>query len=63
MSEPEKLITTAELADKIGVTSRAVRKWRAAGTITPALMTPGGHPRWRWSDVERELREQRKRPE
>lgn len=46
------LITTSQVATKFGVDSSAVRKWIAEGKITPAVTTPGGHHRFRLSDVE-----------
>lgn len=59
INSPEPLIPTAEVARRLGVTPRAISKWVAAGTLTPTLRTPGGRFRWRWSEVERQLRDQR----
>jgi excisionase family DNA binding protein len=57
----EELITSGELAKRLGVTVRAIGKWAASGQITPAVTTPGGRYRWRWADVDRQLREQQER--
>jgi len=56
----EELITTAEVAKRLGVTSRAVTSWIKTGVLTPAFTTPGGKYRWRWSEVQRQLREQQR---
>ena len=41
----------------------AVARWVQNGTLVPTITTPGGRYRWLWSDVERQLREQRQRDE
>ncbi|MCV7358522.1 MerR family transcriptional regulator [Mycolicibacterium fluoranthenivorans] len=46
------LITTSGVADRFGVDSSAVRRWVSEGKITPAFTTPGGHYRFRLSDIE-----------
>lgn len=45
------LITTSQVADKYQITASAVRRWVAAGKLKPAVTTPGGHYRFRESDV------------
>ncbi|MGH3933287.1 MAG: helix-turn-helix domain-containing protein [Pseudonocardiaceae bacterium] len=57
----EPLIITAEVAKRLGVTSRAVTSWIQTGVLTPAFTTPGGRYRWRWSEVQQQLREQQQR--
>jgi excisionase family DNA binding protein len=57
----EELITSGEVARRLGVTPRAVGRWVARGLITPAVTTPGGRYRFRWSEVAAQLREQRAR--
>ncbi|MGH3814189.1 MAG: MerR family DNA-binding transcriptional regulator [Pseudonocardiaceae bacterium] len=59
----EPLITTGEVARRLGVTTSAIGRWVQRGLLTPAVVTPGGRYRWRWSDIERQLREQRQRDE
>jgi excisionase family DNA binding protein len=46
------LITTSEVSARFGVTPQSVRRWITEGKISPAFTTPGGHHRFRLSDVE-----------
>jgi excisionase family DNA binding protein len=55
----EELITSGDVARRLGVTPRAVGRWVARGMITPAVTTPGGRYRFRWSEVTAQLKEQR----
>jgi excisionase family DNA binding protein len=57
----EELITSGEVARRLGVTTRAVGRWVARGLISPAVTTPGGRYRFRWSEVAAQLREQQER--
>jgi excisionase family DNA binding protein len=57
----DELITSGEVARRLGVTTRAVGRWVARGLITPAVTTPGGRYRFRWSEVAAQLREQQAR--
>jgi excisionase family DNA binding protein len=57
----EELITSGEVARRLGVTTRAVGRWVARGMLTPAVTTPGGRYRFRWSEVTAQLREQQER--
>ena len=63
MPEEDELLTTGELAKKLGVSSGAILKWIARGLITPEWSTPGGHHRWRFDHVQQQLREARERAE
>ncbi|MGH3939084.1 MAG: helix-turn-helix domain-containing protein [Pseudonocardiaceae bacterium] len=63
MGDDDPLLTTGEVAKRLGVTPGAVGKWARSGQLTPAVITPGGRYRWRWSDVERQMRDQRQRDE
>lgn len=56
MAEDEPLLTTAELAKRIGISTRVIQRYRAEGVLQPELETPRGHARWRESDVRRQLR-------
>ncbi|MGH8965106.1 MAG: MerR family DNA-binding transcriptional regulator [Actinomycetes bacterium] len=56
----EELITSGEVARRLGVTTRAVGRWVARGLIKPAVTTPGGRYRFRWSEVATQLRDQQK---
>jgi excisionase family DNA binding protein len=48
-----RLVGTGELARILGVTKTTINRWVAAGTITPAVITPGGKYRWDVADVLR----------
>ncbi|MCJ7555426.1 MAG: response regulator [Gammaproteobacteria bacterium] len=48
----EKLYTTREVADLVGVSSRTVQLWASAGVVT-AWKTPGGHRRFSEVEVQR----------
>lgn len=50
---------TGEVARRLGVTPRAVGRWVQRGWITPAVTTPGGRHRFRFSEVTTALRELR----
>lgn len=52
----EKLYTTQEVAELVGVSNRTIRLWAAAGKVV-AWKTPGGHRRYTEVEVRR-LREQ-----
>lgn len=46
-------VGVVEIAARLGVTRRAIDKWRQRGLGFPApAWTVGGRPAWRWSDVE-----------
>ncbi|MHA6622862.1 MerR family DNA-binding transcriptional regulator [Pseudonocardia sp. DLS-67] len=57
----EELITSGEVARRLGVTTRAVGRWVARGLVTPAVTTPGGRYRFRWSEVSAQLKAQQAR--
>jgi excisionase family DNA binding protein len=57
--ERRELLTTGQVAERIGVSARTVASWVRAGKLTPTYVTMGGHARFDWTDVERQLREQR----
>ncbi|GAA0909905.1 MerR family DNA-binding transcriptional regulator [Pseudonocardia zijingensis] len=63
MGNEEPLISSGDVARRLGVTTRAVGRWVARGMLTPAVTTPGGRYRFRWSEVQAQLRELRQKDE
>ena len=49
--EPDDLLTTAEVAALARVDISTVARWARDGQLLPAQKTPGGHRRFRRSDV------------
>lgn len=47
----EQLLTAPEAAEVLQVSVNTLRKWGDAGAL-PSVRTPGGHRRFRRSDVE-----------
>jgi MerR HTH family regulatory protein len=56
----EPLLPSGEIAKRIGVSVRTIGQWVTDGVLVPDVVTPHGRYRWRWSSVERQLREQRR---
>lgn len=52
----EPLLTSGEVARRLGVTPRAVGRWVAREMLKPAVTTPGGRYRFRWSEVTEQLK-------
>jgi len=59
--QEERLLTSSEVARRAGVSRRTVASWVQQGILTPAFVTAGGQGRFRWSSVEEQLREHRRR--
>jgi excisionase family DNA binding protein len=59
----DPLLPSGEIARRLGVTPRTISSWVADGRIVPDVVTAGGRYRFRWSSVERQLRERRERDE
>jgi excisionase family DNA binding protein len=53
-SEPEVLLTPAEVAKMFRVDPKTVTRWAKAGKLT-AVRTLGGHRRYRKSEVQKLL--------
>lgn len=60
MANDEPLIPTGEVAKRLGVSTDAIGQWVKKGKLRPAVITPGGRYRWRWSEVVQQLDELRK---
>ena len=58
VANPEKLMTPSEVAKRLGVSPIAVRSWVSKGWLR-SRVTPGGHRRFLWVDVERLVTEKR----
>ncbi|MHA6802157.1 MerR family DNA-binding transcriptional regulator [Salinifilum ghardaiensis] len=55
--DEEPLITSSQLAEKLGLARRTISHYAREGLITPALVTPGGQYRWKKSAVVEEMHE------
>lgn len=51
--------TTGDAARSIGVSSATLTRWAAAGTVTPAETTAGGHYRWDLASLRAQVRRHR----
>jgi excisionase family DNA binding protein len=52
---PRRLLTSGELAERLGVSVSTVSGWARDRLITPELRTAGGHYRWVEADVREQL--------
>jgi|tagenome__1003787_1003787.scaffolds.fasta_scaffold20198515_1 DNA-binding transcriptional MerR regulator len=58
MTGPGDLISTGELAKRLGFTPRTIQRWRERGWIKPAIVAPrSGRARWIEADVREQLRQ------
>lgn len=53
--EPDPLLSTAEAARELRVVRSTLSRWAAAGYVTPAHRTIGGHLRWNLDDLRRQV--------
>ena len=51
-----RYITTGDAASRLGVSSATLTRWVAAGRVTPAERTAGGHYRWDMSSLRAQIR-------
>lgn len=51
MDTDDELITAEEIATIYRVSQQTVRRWARDGVLPTAVVTPGGHRRFRRSDV------------
>jgi 8-oxo-dGTP diphosphatase len=52
----DRLRSTAEAAEWLGVTVGTFQRWAKAGTVRPTLRLPGGEYRWSLADLTEQLR-------
>ncbi len=52
-------ITTGDAARALGVSTATLTRWAAAGTVTPAEVTAGGHFRWDLASLRAQVRRHR----
>lgn len=50
------LVPTSVAAKAIGIARSTLNRWRDEGTVTPTLVTAGGHARWDIEDLREQLR-------
>jgi excisionase family DNA binding protein len=55
----EELLTSTDVAKRLGVSNRTVARWVREGKLKPTWTTVGGQSRFRWSEVEEQLRRMR----
>jgi predicted DNA-binding transcriptional regulator AlpA len=55
----DDMLSRAELAAALSVSTRTVDRWIAEGTGPPYVRLPRGMLRWRWGDVQAWLAERR----
>jgi excisionase family DNA binding protein len=53
MSDPMRQLTAEQAAQRLGVSTRTLSRYVAAGLITPRQRTPRGHRRFLAFDVDR----------
>lgn len=51
-----RYITTGDAARALGISSATLTRWKAAGIVTPAEETVGGHFRWDMTSLRAQLR-------
>lgn len=54
MPPSEKLLDISEVASLLGVTIKTLREWDSSGKLI-AIRTPGGHRRYKQSDIYRQM--------
>jgi predicted site-specific integrase-resolvase len=59
----DDLVTTAELAARLRLSTRSIYRYYAAGKIASEFTTSGGEHRWNFESVEEQLRQLRRRSE
>jgi MerR family regulatory protein len=52
-----ELLTTAQAARSLGISTRTLVRYAERGYIKPEMTLPSGHRRWVLEDIRRQLRE------
>ncbi len=52
----DPLLTSGDVARRLGVATATISAWVRQGRLTPAVTTMGGRYRFRWSEVQEQLR-------
>lgn len=52
----DPLLTSGDVAKRLGVAVATISAWVRQGRLTPAVTTMGGRYRFRWSEVQEQLR-------
>lgn len=57
----DRLLSTGEAADALGLSRRTLSRWAADGRLTPAVVSPGQRTSYWWDleDTRRQLRAMR----
>jgi ParB-like chromosome segregation protein Spo0J len=58
-----RLVTTADLARALGLSTRTIQRYRQGGVLVPDVVSAGGHARWDVDKVRSTLRSLAERPE
>jgi DNA-binding transcriptional MerR regulator len=51
------LLTTAQAARALGISTRTLVRYAEKGYVQPAMVLPSGHRRWVVDDIRRQLRQ------
>jgi DNA-binding transcriptional MerR regulator len=51
------LLTTAQVAKRLGISTRTLVRYAEKGYVTPEMTLPSGHRRWILEDVRRQILE------
>ncbi len=57
MAEPDRFLKPSEVAALMRVDPKTVTRWAKTGKLR-AVVTPGGHHRFRWRDIAAMLTEE-----
>jgi excisionase family DNA binding protein len=60
-ADDARLETTRDIARRLNVSPRTIARWVEIGVLVPEVTTPGGQYRFKWEDVQAQLRASRER--